>query len=145
MVVTVIEVLSPSNKRSGRGRESYLAKQTEILGTDANLVEIDLLRGGEHTVALPPEALPPSSYRAVLSPGAHRQRREVYPIPLREPLPRLPVPLLDGEPAIVLDLQAVLDRVYEVGAFDRRLDYEAPPPPPALGEEDRAWSSARLS
>ncbi len=45
-IVTVIEVLSPANKREGQGRESYLAKQRDYLASSANLVEIDLLRGG---------------------------------------------------------------------------------------------------
>src|SRR5947209_368642 len=53
-LVTVIEVLSPSNKRAtGRGRVRYLRKQQRILAGDVNLVEIDLLRRGSWTVALP--------------------------------------------------------------------------------------------
>jgi hypothetical protein len=144
-VVTVIEILSPSNKRPGRGREAYLAKQAEVLRTDGNLLEIDLLRAGEATVALPAELCPPSAYRAVLSPATNRQRREVFPIALRESLPRLPVPLGEGERPIVLDLQAVLERVYDVGTFARRIDYRAPPPPPPLEAADEAWLSGRLA
>lgn len=52
-VVTVIGVHSPANKRVGAGREEYLRKQADVLESPANLVEIDLLRGGEPTVALP--------------------------------------------------------------------------------------------
>lgn len=53
-VVTVIEILSPSNKTSGsQGRQLYLAKQKEILASPTHLMEIDLLRTGEHTVAPP--------------------------------------------------------------------------------------------
>ena len=44
-VVTVIEVLSPTNKYAGPGRASYLAKQEELLRGPVHLVEIDLLRG----------------------------------------------------------------------------------------------------
>jgi len=46
-VVTVIEMLSPTNKRAGRDRDEYLMKRNAILtiGT-AHLVETDLLRGG---------------------------------------------------------------------------------------------------
>src|SRR5438552_11999593 len=50
-VVTVIEVLSPWNKSPGQGQEEYRSKQRAVLLSDANLVEIDLLRGGGHTVA----------------------------------------------------------------------------------------------
>ena len=38
-VVAVIEVLSPTNKYAGPGRESYLAKQREVLDSDAHLIE----------------------------------------------------------------------------------------------------------
>ncbi len=44
-VVTVIELVSPSNKEAGAGRDSYLAKQKEIRGSECHLVEIDLLAG----------------------------------------------------------------------------------------------------
>ena len=52
-VVTVIEVLSPTNKYAGPGRTSYLAKQDEILRGPVHLVEIDLLRTGPHVLAVP--------------------------------------------------------------------------------------------
>ena len=53
-VVTGIEVLSPANKRAGsEGRDLYLAKQRQFLHSASNLVEFDLLRAGEHTIAAP--------------------------------------------------------------------------------------------
>ena len=45
-VVTVIEVLSPANKRSD-GRRKYETKRQAVLGSLTHLVEIDLLRDGE--------------------------------------------------------------------------------------------------
>ncbi len=45
-VVSVIEVLSPKNKRSKEGREAYERKRQKILGRATSLVEIDLLRAG---------------------------------------------------------------------------------------------------
>ena len=53
-LVTVIELLSPSNKASGsQGRRLYQQKQGELLGSKTHLLEIDLLRAGAHTVAAP--------------------------------------------------------------------------------------------
>jgi len=52
-VVAVIEVVSPSNKCPGPGRDAYLAKQREIMGSTAHLIEIDLLRAGEHVISVP--------------------------------------------------------------------------------------------
>ena len=56
-LVTSLEVLSPSNKTVGNpGREQYLKKQHEVLGSEVHLVEIDLLRGGTHTSAVAPRS-----------------------------------------------------------------------------------------
>ena len=47
-LVTAIEVLSPVNKRrSHEAYHEYLRKRRELLRSDAHLVEIDLLRGGD--------------------------------------------------------------------------------------------------
>ncbi len=55
-LVAVLEVLSPVNKRPGeRGRNLYLRKQREVRGAGKHLVEIDLLRRGRHTTAVPIE------------------------------------------------------------------------------------------
>jgi hypothetical protein len=55
-LVTSIEVLSLANKTPGaQGRDLYQRKQKEILNSQVHLVEIDLLRGGQHTTAVPYE------------------------------------------------------------------------------------------
>jgi hypothetical protein len=55
-VVTPIEVLSPSDKKTGNSeRAEFLEKQREALESDTHLVEIDLLRGGTRTAAVPRE------------------------------------------------------------------------------------------
>ena len=46
-VVTVIEILSPGNKRPGTGRRLYLDKRATVLATRTSLVEVDMLRAGE--------------------------------------------------------------------------------------------------
>src|SRR3954451_58949 len=52
-VVTVIEILSPSNKFPGPGRELYLKKQDELRAGCVSLVEIDLIRTGTRVLACP--------------------------------------------------------------------------------------------
>src|SRR5262245_166524 len=53
-VVTVIEVVSPTNKAAGsRAHQTYLHKQADVRASDANLIEIDLLRRGAHVLAVP--------------------------------------------------------------------------------------------
>jgi hypothetical protein len=145
-VVTVIEVLSPWNKAAGPGRDEYLAKQHEVLRSATNLVEIDLLRRGAHTVAAPEEemlALGPADYLVCI----HRAREEngfwVYRCTVREPLPTIPIPLRGEDEDVPLALQEVLDRTYDAGAYDLVLDYTEEPDPP-LSRADALWADQLL-
>ena len=45
-VVTALELLSPANKRPGKGRTQYENKRREVISSQTHLIEIDLLRGG---------------------------------------------------------------------------------------------------
>ncbi len=86
-VVTVIEVLSPTNKMPGEGQELYLRKQRDLLRTDVNLVEIDLLRGGERVLVIPPRHLRlehQTPYHICVRSGCKPQELEVCPIKLQE-------------------------------------------------------------
>ncbi|MBI3330112.1 MAG: DUF4058 family protein [Nitrospinae bacterium] len=146
-VVSVIEVLGPSNKTAGSdGRELYVAKQREILQSHTHLIEIDLLRHGEHTVAAPREALlrmGTCDYLLCLHRGGKRGRYEVWAITLRQRLPHIHVPLADGDPDVVVDLQAMFNRCYDEGAYARRLDYRREPPTRLEGD-DATWATALL-
>jgi hypothetical protein len=145
-VVTIIEVLSPSNKTPGPGRNDYLAKQQEILESETNLVEIDLLRQGSHVLAVPPWEVAQrgsADYlictRRTARPGGY----EVLRLTVRQPLPLLPIPLRTGEPDVVLDLAAAFTRAYDAGAYDLLVDYTQEPEPP-LSRADAAWAEALL-
>lgn len=147
-VVTVVEVLSPANKAAGsEGRAEYRRKQADVLRSDASLVEIDLLRSGEHTVAMTPGPLAGAAGRFDYVVCLHRShtagRYECWAVNVQERLPRIEVPLTDGHPDVVVDLQAILDRAYDDGPYRRRVDYGAEPVPP-LRAEDAAWADALL-
>jgi len=78
-VVTVIEVLSPTNKYAGPGRISYLAKQEEILCGPIHLVEIDLLRAGPHVLAIPEYvARREAEYDYLICVNRAKESRDVY-------------------------------------------------------------------
>lgn len=138
LLVTVLEVLSPSNKSRGRGREAYLAKRDEVLETQTNLVEIDLLRDGEATPTTP---LIRSHYRVLVSRSVGRPRAQVFAWNLRAPLPDIPIPLLPGDAEPTLPLNTTLHDLIDRARFFRRLDYEKSPYPP-LSEPDAAWANA---
>jgi len=136
-VITVIEMLSPFNKRPGKGRDEYLARRNEILLSDVHLVELDLLRDGERLPMGKP--LPPGQYYAIISRSYRRPIAEVYAWTVRQPLPTIPIPLRRGEEDVMLDLQGVLDAVYERAGYDYRLPYDRQPEPP-LSDEDWEWA-----
>lgn len=142
-VVTVIELLSPTNKRGPRsaGREAYLAKRRAVLASPAHLVELDLLRGGARVPMARP--LPPGDYHVIVSHAERRPRCDVYAMRLREPLPVIPFPLR-GDEAVEVDLQAVLEQAYANGAYDLDVDYDRPASPP-LGDEDAGWARERVA
>ena len=153
-VLTVIEILSPSNKGQGNDREVYETKQREVLESDANLIELDLLRGGsriipDRHIKTLIERLRPSPAHVVLVNRAWRRGSgalayHVYPVGLRDPLPCIWVPLKENEDEIPLDLQYVFDRAYDTGPYRRgAVDYAGPVPVPALAEDDAAWAAER--
>jgi hypothetical protein len=143
-LVTSLEALSPSNKTPGNpGRQQYLNKQSEILSGEVHLVEIDLLRGGTHTSAVPRDLAEARAGRFDYHVSVHRfdQPRDflLYPIPLVQKLPVIAIPLLPADPDVMLDLQAVLDRAYDAGPYSREVDYGADPVVPRLRPEQAKW------
>lgn len=146
-LVTLIELVSPTNKWPGPGRQSYLEKQQEVMARDCNLVEIDLLRNGRHVAAVPDWRLRdagPLDYLACVNRWSNRKRYELYPMRLREPLAEIDVPLSAPDPDVSLPLQETFDQVYEEGRYYRRVRYDERCEP-ALPEEDQlfAWERWR--
>jgi len=109
-LITVIELLSPSNKTPGPDREQYLAKRGNLLRGLVHLVEIDLLRGGPR---LPLEKAAESEYYVMVSRAEERPIAAFWPITLRERLPIIPIPLRGPWPDARLDLQEILHTVYD--------------------------------
>jgi len=127
-VVTVIELLSPVNKKAGEGRNEYLVKRSNVFHTPAHLVEIDLLRGGERLPTREP--LEPADFYAFVCRTERLPQVEVYPWTLRQPLPVIPIPLAGEDPDVPLDLQAAFTTTYDRAGYDYSLDYLRPVEPP---------------
>jgi hypothetical protein len=139
-LITVLELLSPSNKLESADRDRYVRKRSSFVGAGINFVEIDLVRQGT--------SLFPQCIRNLLQEKAacycvcvfrveRPAEREVYPICLRERLPAIRVPLRPTDPNVVLDLQPLIDQCHERGRY-HLLDYQRHPDPP-LPSEDAAW------
>jgi len=136
-VVTVIELLSPFNKRLGtRGRPTYLAERQEVIQSATNLVELDLLRGGERLPTLEP--LPVGDYFALIRRSTRRSIFAVYAWPMNHRLPTIPIPLDPGDREVTLDLQAVFDTVYDEAGYDYSLSYRREMSPP-FRDAESTW------
>jgi hypothetical protein len=141
-LVTSIEVLSPSNKRHGtEGWEQYLRKRNALLLGSANLVEIDLLRGGRRMPMVEP--WPDSPYYVLVGRQSRVPYCQVWPVHFHQPLPEVPVPLASPDPDVRIALQPLVEAVYERSRYARAIDYGKPLDPP-LAPEQAAWLQGRL-
>jgi hypothetical protein len=148
-LVTAIELFSPTNKGDTRGRDTYRQKRDAYLAAAVNVVEIDLLRGGQDltdiaTGDLPGGALAPCKACVRLASPDLSDEAEYYPLPLRERLRRIAIPLRPGDADVVLDLQEPVDDIYVTGRYDLQINYSEPPDPP-LSPDDAAWAAERIA
>jgi hypothetical protein len=141
VVVTTIEILSPSNKIGQEGRQQYEHKRIKVLGSLTNLVEIDLLRAGE---PMPMKTPYQDDYRIIISRSQHRPRADAYLFSVRQPIPDFPIPLRPEEEEPMLPLNQLLHDLYDKSGYDLMVDYQQPPAPP-LPEDDLAWAAEQLS
>ncbi len=140
-VVTVIEVLSPKNKRPGEGRKAYDTKRQQVFGSGTHLVEIDLLRGGEPMPILGDKIQ--SDYRILVSRSQSRPQAELYAFNLPEKIPAFVLPLRKGDTEPLVDLQVVIEDLFDRAGFDLVIDYNLEPVPP-IGEADVVWVNELL-
>jgi len=136
-VVTVLELLSPANKRSGTGRRLYLDKRELILSTRTSLVELDLLRAGKPMPTVRPRVR--SDYSILISRGHRRPKTDLIPFGARDPIPPFPLPLRRGEDEPAVDLGKILRALYDRASYDLRIDDEREPVPP-LTPADSDWA-----
>lgn len=143
LLVTSIELLSPANKRPGAdGADTYEAKRQALFQSDCHLLELDLLRAGQRPCVARP--LPDAHYFIFLSRAYRRPLVEIWPFTMRQPVPVVPVPLSYPDPDIPLDLTPLLHQIYRNARYERRIDYQNPPPPPELSPADATWLDTRL-
>ncbi len=146
-LVTVVELVSRSNKRPGKGRKAYLKKQAECKENGVHLVEIDLLRGGPHTTVVPLAKLRAKAgafdYHASIATCGATIRYYAVPIRLAEPLPTIPIPLDPEVEPVRVDLQPLFERTYDTGKYGEFMDFAKPCDPP-LTPEQQSWSEGVL-
>jgi Protein of unknown function (DUF4058) len=142
-LITVIELLSPSNKTPGPDRVSYLGKREDYFLSGTNLVEIDLLRDGERIPSGRPRPAH-ADYCALVSRADRFPVASFWAFSVRDPLPVLPVPLKPKDGEVDLELRPCLDRAYEDAGYWNRVDYSSPPAV-ALCDPDADWAKKLLA
>ncbi len=145
-LVTVIEFLSISNKRSRLGIEQYRSKVNEAIDAGVSVVEIDLLRGGEWVRQVNQKKIPQlmqEPYRACVRCGWNPTEFRYYHFPIRQRLLKLPIPLREGDKEALLDLQELIDRIYINGAYEE-INYQLPPVP-AFDEATAKWAQGLIA
>lgn len=139
-LVTVIEVLSYSNKTRGiHKRTSYLAKRRDLLESGIHLVEIDLLRWGQRVV----RALPEQPYHILITRADEQPQGRVWSFGFDTVIPNTPLPLI-GDEYVPLPLQTAYTTIYQARNFRNRLDYTVDPEPP-LTVTERTFIQQRLA
>ena len=141
--VTIIEVLSPTNKVPGEERRRYIRKREAILSAGVNLVEIDLLRNWDPMPLESPP--PPSDYRILVCRAWQRPDALLYPFRVQDAIPQFPMPLLpdDAEPAV--DLGPIIDGMHHTARYNLVAGYDAPPPAPEFPPETQAWIAEQVA
>ena len=140
-VVTVIEVLSPKNKRPGEGRKAYDKKRLRVLGSSTHLVEIDLLHDGKPMLILQNDIF--SNYRILVSRSEYRPKADLYAFNLQNSIPAFSLPLREGDSEPIIDLQTLINELYDRASYDLIIDYRQEPVP-ALSEENAVWVDTLL-
>ena len=140
-VITLVEILSPTNKRPGEGRGLYLRKRRSVLDSCTHLVEIDLLRADE---PMPMQGWAgQSDYRMLISRGNRRPRALLLPFGIRQAIPSFVLPLQPEDTEPTVDLGHLLHALYDRSGYDLRLNYRTEADPPLAGD-DAVWAAGVL-
>ena len=123
----------------------YEELTTSFIDTSRQSPLIDLLRDGETVFEMPKTLLAgdrPIDYAVCVKRRQCSSGREIYPVNLRDRLPVISIPLREEDDDLTIDLQRLIDRVYETGRY--WMTEYSEPPSPGLSGADAAWVQERL-
>jgi hypothetical protein len=142
-LITLVDVVSPTNKTTDAGRQAYLAKRKEAKSSGASLVEIDLVLQGEPMLDYSRDGLPEWDHAVTVTRSTQPERYEIYTATLQKKLPKFRLPLAADDRDTVLDLQIVFTRCFDQANFLGQIDYLRDPPT-RLDDDDRKWMDTLL-
>jgi hypothetical protein len=127
-LVTLVDVVSPTNKLKKEGRIGYLDTRKAARSQGASIVEIDLVLQGTPMLDYSRDGLPQWDYAITVTRCTQPERYEIYTTTLQKRLPRFKIPLAPDDRDKVLDLQSTFSRCYDIGNFAAQLDYKKEAP-----------------
>lgn len=136
-LVTLLDVVSPTNRTTPGGRAEYEHQRQAARGVGANLVEVDLVLQGTPLL----DEARTWDYGVAITRATSPDRHEVFTASLREALPRFKLPLGRNDRDLVVDLAILFHRAFEQGAFGGKIDYTQAPKT-TLRDADREWVEA---
>jgi hypothetical protein len=136
-LVTLIEMVSPVNRTHPEGRKRFEQRRDEARMEGAHLVELDLVLQGASCLEADLSTLADAQYVCCVTRAARPVKHELYGTALNKRLPRIRLPMLPDERDLVLDVQALVNRVYD-RCFEGLIDYQHDPHVP-LSDADRKW------
>lgn len=119
----------------------YVRKRQAHLEGNANLVEVDLLRGGTRMEML--DEWPNSPYYLLVCRRERAPKCSVWPTYYTRPLPEIPAPLTPPDADVGLSLQKLIDHIYARLRYELEIDYAKPCRPP-LDSGGTEWLAGRL-
>ena len=137
-LVTSLEVLSPSNKRpNSEGWDLYQRKRQSLLLGRVNLVELDLLRGGQRMPMLDP--WPNSPYVLMVARARKTDACLVWEGHFQHPLPTIRIPLAKSDPDLSLSLQPLVETIYRRFRYEQSINYSLELTPSLTPDEADWW------
>lgn len=133
----VLDLVSPGNRTAPKGRIEYTTQAHAIRQQGSHLIEMDFILQGQTCLDADLSALSEKQYVVCVHRSAKPARNELYGSTLPKRLPRIRVPLAADDRDLVLDLQAVFQKVYD-RFFAGKVDYTKDPPV-RLSDADNAW------
>jgi hypothetical protein len=117
-------------------------QKSAIARSRTHKIEIDLLRSYLAMLVFDKDI--EASYRILVCRGNQRLLADLYLFNLPDMIPLFPLGLRAGDAELIVDLQGLLNGVYDHrAAYDFRIDYTAAPLA-ALSETDAAWADVLL-
>ena len=139
-LLTVVDVVSLGNRTTAAGRAAYLDTRKLAAGEKAGVVEVDLVTQGKPLLEFDRTGLPPHDYTVTVTRGTTPDRYEIYTSGVRKRLPKFKLPLAADDRDSVVDLQLAFARAFDLGGFERVLEYAKPVPADVkLAADDRDW------